>query len=73
MDYQELILHEYMKNTRTINTYFAHFLVSVAILTIYKSRQIMVYENYLQCVNMYNMHLLIRKWTTYCLFSFFNF
>ena len=61
MDYQELILHEYIKNTRTINTYFVHFLVSVAILTIYKSRQIIVYENYLQCVNMYNMHLLIRK------------
>ena len=45
IDYQELILHEYMKNTRTINTYFVHFLVSVARLTIYKSRQIIVFEN----------------------------
>jgi len=44
IDYQELILHEYMKNTRTINTCFISFNVySVVRLIIYKSRQIMVF------------------------------
>ena len=45
LDYQELILYGYMKNSKTINTSFINFLLSVARLTIYKSRQIMVFEN----------------------------
>ena len=45
IDYQELILHGYVENTRTINTYFINFILSVARLTIYKSRQIMVFES----------------------------
>ena len=57
--YQESILHGYMNNTRTINTYFINFLLSVVRLTIYKSTQIMMFENkeidinyfYLQCTN----------------------
>ena len=51
--YQELILHGYMNNTRTINTYFIKFLLSVVRLTIYKSTQTMIFENYfyLQCTN----------------------
>ena len=61
--YQESILHGYMNNTRTINTYFINFLLSVVRLTIYKSTQIMMFENkeidinyfYLQCTNIYTI------------------
>ena len=48
-----------MNNTRTINTYFIKFLISVVRLTIYKSTQIMMFDNkeidinyfYLQCTS----------------------
>ena len=40
---QELILHGYTNNTRTINTYFINFLLSVVRLTIFKSTQIMIF------------------------------
>ena len=57
--YQEIFLHGYMNNTRTINTYFIKFLISVVRLTIYKSTQIMMFDNkeidinyfYLQCTS----------------------
>ncbi|CAC5423454.1 unnamed protein product [Mytilus coruscus] len=45
LDYTQLILLGYLKNTKEINTYFVNFLLSVARISIYKSRQIKVFDD----------------------------
>ena len=42
--YKELILHEYMENTKSVNTYFINYILSVVRLTVYKGRQVLDYD-----------------------------
>ena len=45
IDYTQLILHGYMNKSKHINMYFINFILSIARLTIYKTRQIKIFDD----------------------------
>ena len=44
IDYTQLILHGYMNKSKHINTHFINFILSIARLSIYKTRQIKIFD-----------------------------